>query len=855
MTTLAEFMIIVGVDNRPPMLEKSMYDSCKSFMELYMENRENGRMIIDSVQNGLLVWPTFVEENGTTRKKKYKELLVTEKLQADCDLKATNIVLQGLPPDVYAIVNHHKVAKEIWYRVKLLCKAQNCHYKKGNVNCLVVPVFTQGDDLIVCLNKAVAFLSVVAALSFLLTNNQLRTSSNLRNQATIQDGRVTVQQVQGMQGQSYASTGYKGNATSSKGNNAGGQERVVKCYKCQDPCILYGQAAQTTIPNNVAFQIKDLDAYDSDYDDIFTAQAVLMANLSNYGLDFISEVVQIVLWLQRLRAGYGTISYLILTLESFAPVVRIEAIRIFIANAATKNMAIYQIYVKMNFLNGELYEVVNVTQPEGIVDLDKPNHVYLLKQALYGLKQAPCACESSSSGPSKSKEIDLAQTEAVLSDDSSSSSPSESEEIDSMQTEAVLSETEYQLADIFTKALPCERFNFLVEKLGMKSMSPETLKSLAEEEDGDFMKHASPSKKKALVVVEEPAEKPVKKPVARRQSTGVQIRGTPGVSVSKKKAPAKTERRKGIESMSEATSLEEAQLKKAIKRSKRETNIHQTGSSSEGADLELEVPDEQKSKSTDTNSDDDDDDDDDQQSDDVRIESDYEKSVDLNKTNDEEEDKFVHTPDDYVPTDDENVDDEEFERINEEMYIDVNVELKDLEREDKKKDDEEMTDAGRVETEHENAKRLQLKQQPFLHRFHIHPSSTTINTDTNTNNYKATTLTTVVPDSETLSAIHLRVSDLKKEVTELKNVDQSLALLATVKYEVLTHVNEYLRTSLDDALYKHKSLYHALIESILKDEDAMDKGVADKLKKKRPNDADRDEGPHARLINVKNVLK
>ncbi|GJT90937.1 hypothetical protein Tco_1079782 [Tanacetum coccineum] len=64
--------------------------------------------------------PAIVEENGTTRKKKYEELSVTEKLQADCDLKATNIVLQGLPTDVYAIVNHHKVAKEIWDKVKLL---------------------------------------------------------------------------------------------------------------------------------------------------------------------------------------------------------------------------------------------------------------------------------------------------------------------------------------------------------------------------------------------------------------------------------------------------------------------------------------------------------------------------------------------------------------------------------------------------------------------------------------------------------------------------------------------------------------------------------------------------------------
>nr|GEU35539.1 integrase, catalytic region, zinc finger, CCHC-type, peptidase aspartic, catalytic [Tanacetum cinerariifolium] len=61
MRTLAEFMIIVGADNRPPMLEKSLYDPWKSRMEFYMENKENGRMILDSVQNGPLVWPTITE--------------------------------------------------------------------------------------------------------------------------------------------------------------------------------------------------------------------------------------------------------------------------------------------------------------------------------------------------------------------------------------------------------------------------------------------------------------------------------------------------------------------------------------------------------------------------------------------------------------------------------------------------------------------------------------------------------------------------------------------------------------------------------------------------------------------------
>ncbi|GJS80472.1 retrovirus-related pol polyprotein from transposon TNT 1-94 [Tanacetum coccineum] len=77
--------------------------------------------------------------------------------------------------------------------------------------------------------------------------------------------------------------------------------------------------------------------------------------------------------------------------ESFAPVARIEAIRIFIANDASKNMTIYQMDVKTAFLNGELKEEVYVSQPEGFVDPYHPTHVYRLKKALYGLKQAPRA--------------------------------------------------------------------------------------------------------------------------------------------------------------------------------------------------------------------------------------------------------------------------------------------------------------------------------------------------------------------------------------------------------------------------------------------------------------------------------
>ncbi|GKC79317.1 hypothetical protein Tco_1130091, partial [Tanacetum coccineum] len=119
MSTLAEFMILSGGDNRPLILEKHMYDSWKSIMELYMQNREHGRMILESVEHGPLIWPT-IEENGVTRIKKYAELSATEKIQADCDLKETNIILQGLPSDVYSLVNHHRVAKDLWERVQLL---------------------------------------------------------------------------------------------------------------------------------------------------------------------------------------------------------------------------------------------------------------------------------------------------------------------------------------------------------------------------------------------------------------------------------------------------------------------------------------------------------------------------------------------------------------------------------------------------------------------------------------------------------------------------------------------------------------------------------------------------------------
>ncbi|GJQ89226.1 integrase, catalytic region, zinc finger, CCHC-type containing protein [Tanacetum coccineum] len=399
--TLAEYMILSGTDNLLPMLDKDLSDSWKSRIDLYMQNRENGRMILESGKQDLLIWPT-IEENTVTRKKKYVELSATEKIQADCDLKATNIILQGLPSNIYALVNHHRFAKDIWEKVQLLILppkwskfvtdvklvkdlyttnfdqfhaylkqyelyANEVHLMRERKACLqpksvlqieytvsrvnqqihlaefpqidtglAVPVFKQGDDPIDSINKMMSFLSTVVTSRFSSTNNQLRKSSNPRQQATIHNGRVIIQPLQGRQNSYAASTSGTRANTSGTGGNYSGQQRVVKCFNCQteghmarkctkpkrkmdatwlrekvllveaqgngkvlneeeleflaDLGIAEGPVTQSVITHNAAYQADDLDAYDSDCDEISTVKEVLMGNLSSYGSDVLSEV-------------------------------------------------------------------------------------------------------------------------------------------------------------------------------------------------------------------------------------------------------------------------------------------------------------------------------------------------------------------------------------------------------------------------------------------------------------------------------------------------------------------------------------------------------------------------------------
>nr|GEX83627.1 hypothetical protein [Tanacetum cinerariifolium] len=193
--------------------------------------RQHGRMILESVKNGPLLWPT-VKENGVTRPKKYSELSATEAIQADCDVKATNIILQGLPPEVYALF------------------IKQSEFSQHDTR-LVVPVFQKDDDPIDAINHMISFLTAVVTSRYPPINNQLRTSSNPRQQATINNRRCTKPK----------------------------RKRDEAWFKDKN-----------VVTNHAAYQADDLDAYDSDCYELNSAKIALMANFSHYGSNNLAEV-------------------------------------------------------------------------------------------------------------------------------------------------------------------------------------------------------------------------------------------------------------------------------------------------------------------------------------------------------------------------------------------------------------------------------------------------------------------------------------------------------------------------------------------------------------------------------------
>nr|GEY96578.1 hypothetical protein [Tanacetum cinerariifolium] len=169
---------------------------------------------------------------------------------------------------------------------------------------LVVPVFQKGIDPIDAINHMMSFLNAVVTSRYPPTNNQLRNSSNPQQQATINNGRLTIQPIQRRQNSLAAGHMSKQCTKPKRKRDEASFKDKVLLVQAQvngqvlheeeleflaDPGIAEAQSTQYVITNNAAYQADDLDAYDSDCYEINSAKIALMANLSSYGSDNLAE--------------------------------------------------------------------------------------------------------------------------------------------------------------------------------------------------------------------------------------------------------------------------------------------------------------------------------------------------------------------------------------------------------------------------------------------------------------------------------------------------------------------------------------------------------------------------------------
>ncbi|GJS64672.1 lysine histidine transporter-like 8 protein [Tanacetum coccineum] len=265
MTTLAKHIIVAGAENRPPMLEKSLYDSWAICICLFIKGKKSGRMMLDLIDEDNL-FDKFTSVQGETLYEYYWRFsqLINDMHTIGITMQQVQVntkFLNALPPEWSKFITDVKLAKILYTTNYDQLYAYLTEFPQLDFG-LTVPTFQQGENLIECINKVMTFLSVVAS-RFPPSNNQLRTSFNPRNQVTIQDGRVIVQQVQGRQTQSFAGTRNKGIATTSWGNYATGQAKE---------------------------KLMLVEAQEAGCNDISSAKAVLMANLSSCDSDVLYEI-------------------------------------------------------------------------------------------------------------------------------------------------------------------------------------------------------------------------------------------------------------------------------------------------------------------------------------------------------------------------------------------------------------------------------------------------------------------------------------------------------------------------------------------------------------------------------------
>nr|GEV20681.1 hypothetical protein [Tanacetum cinerariifolium] len=248
-----------------------MYDSWKSRMELYMMNRQHGRMILESVENGPLTWPS-IEENGVTRPKKYSELSATEAIQADCDERECKLYNEF---DKFAY-KKEKSLHEFYLRFSLLLNDMNIYnmkLKQFQVNTKFLNTLPP---------KWSKFVTDVKLVRDLHTTNV----DQLHDYLGQQEFHANKEQVEIIMGNKRLLTATTAKEKDTCQNNALDQRGKGMSYGSR---IRSSNHIENVITHNVAYQADDLDAYDSNCNEINTAKVALMANLSHYGSDDLAE--------------------------------------------------------------------------------------------------------------------------------------------------------------------------------------------------------------------------------------------------------------------------------------------------------------------------------------------------------------------------------------------------------------------------------------------------------------------------------------------------------------------------------------------------------------------------------------
>ncbi|GKD15210.1 hypothetical protein Tco_1199617 [Tanacetum coccineum] len=130
MANLSEDIQYVGSNTRPPMLDRTDFASWQQHIRLYCQGKENWVNILKSIDEGPFQMGTFQEtlaewnegslHLGPERARVYSDLSTDDKYRYNADIRATNILLQGLPKDIYILINHYTDAKYIWDNVKML---------------------------------------------------------------------------------------------------------------------------------------------------------------------------------------------------------------------------------------------------------------------------------------------------------------------------------------------------------------------------------------------------------------------------------------------------------------------------------------------------------------------------------------------------------------------------------------------------------------------------------------------------------------------------------------------------------------------------------------------------------------